>query len=391
MNMLYDAAIAYWDAGLCPLPRIGLNPAPLFRTAAGGTESIAWGQYKAKQPERALIDLWFCHSDPQRDGIMLLPGSDAHPRSVSATSLQILDFESAAVFADFREQLYYAGEAELLHRCILETTPSGASHLGFRCATISEKPSLKLATRAHDPDDATGKHLLVELLQHHPCTVAPTAAQCKPEHPAGRAYSLTQGTWAHPYVMSPAQRQVLLDTARLFNEVPDAAPRDRSEALGDGTRPGDKLNAAATIEWWQDFLAEHGWRDVSRRGLQAQGIYYFQRPGKTGYQASATYGKTGTCLYVFSENAQPLEGNTAYTPFAAYGLLTHHGDYAAAATALAKVYPPTAEERCAYLAHQAEKRLIPDMTRRLVTRPTPIRQLDPHPVRRTLSQQEQRP
>jgi hypothetical protein len=73
--------------------------------------------------------------------------------------------------------------------------------------------------------------------------------------------------------------------------------------------------------------------------------YYFQRPGKTGYQCSATYGRTGPCLYVFSGNAQPFAANTAYSPFAALALLEHDGDFAQAAKTLTLLYPPTPEER----------------------------------------------
>lgn len=77
----------------------------------------------------------------------------------------------------------------------------------------------------------------------------------------------------------------------------------------------------------------HGWRDVSRSNLK--GLYYFQRPGKHGRAPSATYGKTGDCLYVFSSNVLPFDADRAYTPFAAYALL-EHGDWSAAARALAK-------------------------------------------------------
>lgn len=332
-----------------------MDPAPAFLDAHGTIHPLTWGQWKEKQPDRSLVECWFRHSDPRQVGILLLAGSDAHPRSQDTTCLQILDLESATVAEAFREELNFAGHADLLYRCVIEWTPSGSAHLGFRCAAISDRPPLKLAQRPRDPANPTAKTLLIELLQHQPCTVAPTQVQCKQEHPAGVCYTLTQGTWAHPYVISPAQRQILLDTARLFNEVPEVVKPDRSEVVRDGSRPGDKLNAAATVEWWQNLLTTHGWRDVSRRTLIGKGVYYFQRPGKTGYQTSATYGKTGQCLYVFSENAHPFEGKTAYSPFAAYAVLEHQGDYTAAATALAKVYPPTAEERRAYLGRMRQE------------------------------------
>src|ERR1700704_1709958 len=105
MSTLYDIALSYWQAGLCPLPRIGLDPTPTFRLAHGGTEAIPWGQYKVKQPERALVAQWFRYSDSQRDGLLLLPGSDAHPRSQDPSFLQILDIERADLLEAFLEEL----------------------------------------------------------------------------------------------------------------------------------------------------------------------------------------------------------------------------------------------------------------------------------------------
>src|SRR5262249_17437009 len=94
----------------------------------------------------------------------------------------------------------------------------------------------------------------------------------------------------------------------------------------------------ADFDWWLDLLMRHDWRDVSRPGLASRGVRYFQRPGKVGREPSATYGKTGACLYVFSSNAQPFDPDTAYTPFSAYALLEYDGDFHAAARALAAAY-----------------------------------------------------
>ena len=113
--------------------------------------------------------------------------------------------------------------------------------------------------------------------------MAPTQVQCKPGPRPARLYPDTRDLGASLCDQS-AQRQTLLATARLFNEVPEVVKADRSEVVGHGNRPGDKLNAAARIDWWQDLLTTHGWREVSRRSLAAQGLYDFQRPGKIGTQ-----------------------------------------------------------------------------------------------------------
>jgi len=211
-----------------------------------------------------------------------------------------------------------------MHRCVIERTPSGGAHVGLCCRAIGDKQKMALAKCKSD------QKILIELLQHQPCTVAPTQIRCKSEHPEGAIYQVVHGTWARPLEISAAQRQILLDAARVFNEVPEKTIRDRSEVSCDGARPGDRLNAHADAEWWQGLLTRHGWRDVSRPGLKAHGIYYFQRPGKVGREPSATYGKTGRSLYVFSSNAAPFDPDAAYSPFAAYTLLEHDSDFAAA-------------------------------------------------------------
>ncbi len=115
---------------------------------------------------------------------------------------------------------------------------------------------------------------------------------------------------------------------------------DHTVAGEAGTRPGDLLNAAADSDWWRDLLERHDWREVSRPGLASRGVYYFQRPGKVGREPSATYGMTGTYLYVFSSNAMPFEPDSAYSAFTAYALLEHDGNFRAAAQRLHALSSP---------------------------------------------------
>ena len=335
---LLELARAYWDAGLCPLSRVSGHVEPSWVDRHGEVHSIQWGQYKTKQPTWEEVATWFTHGDAQAVGVVLLTGSHAHPRAPHAAFLQIIDIESPDVFEAFEEDLRFRGHGDILHRLVRERTPSGGAHLGFLCPTISDKQKLPLARRAAD------NKILIELLQHQPCTVAPTQMRCKPEHPPGVPYQVVHGRWEHPLEISAAQRQILLESAQAFNEVPARVAHDGHRRVGEGERPGDRLNTAATAEWWEDLLSHHGWRDVSRPGLKAQGIWYFQRPGKVGRQPSATFGKTGASLYVFSSNAQPFDADTAYSPFAAYALLVHDGNYGAAARALAEQYGMTRPE-----------------------------------------------
>ena len=335
---LLDIAYTYWNAGLTPVPHVAGVEEPSYCDARGHIVPIAWGRWKEYQPDRETLKRWFSNGDLDTVRIELLTGSAAHNKYEAPVRLQILDFESAEVFEAFIEDIYFNGHSDILYRCIVERTPSGGAHVGFLCQTISDKQKLKLALKKGEDDK---NKLLIELLQHQLCTVAPTRIAWKPDRPKDAVYRLTQGSWDHPYSISPEQRQILLDVARSFNEVPEKVVGERNGPSTNGMRPGDKLNGQADREWWHDLLARHGWKDVSRPGLLGKGLAYWQRPGKVGGTCSATYGKTGRHLYVFSSNAQPFAPDTAYAPFGAYALLEHDGDFGAAAKALAKLYGMT--------------------------------------------------
>jgi len=107
---------------------------------------------------------------------------------------------------------------------------------------------------------------------------------------------------------------------------PEAGSSVKSRISMTGERPGDVYNAQAS---WPDLLTDHGWSRVSERG----GVEYWRRPGKDrGVSATTNYAGSGL-LYVFSSST-PFESEQSYSLFAAYAVLNHNGDYAAAAKAL---------------------------------------------------------
>jgi hypothetical protein len=310
------------------MPRVSGHVEPSYVDPQGVIQSITWGEHKRQQPPWTTVAAWFARSDLATVGMLLLTGSSAHP-GYHHPVLQILDVESADIWEQFQETCTYSGHADILYRCTTERTPSGGIHLGFLCTAIGDTQKLKLATRRAD------RKVLIELLQHQPCTVAPTQIRCKPTHPAGVPYTLVQGSWAQPLVISPDQRRQLLEVAASFNEVPSTVVHPAGTGTP-GTRPGDVLGERVDLVWWHDLLTRHGWRDVSRTGLRSTGIVYYQRPGKTGRQPSATLGSCGPYFYCFTSNRAPFEPDRAYSPFAAYALLEHGGDFAQVARAVAR-------------------------------------------------------
>lgn len=135
--------------------------------------------------------------------------------------------------------------------------------------------------------------------------------------------------------MTVEQFTRLCNLAREFNQyvAPErtrAAAPAKSDATG--VRPGDDFNRRGT---WTEVLEPHGWTVERTSGSTT----YWTRPGKDS-GVSATTGKCtsevgGDLLYVFSTNADPFEGDSAYSKFSAFALLNHAGDFVSATRALA--------------------------------------------------------
>lgn len=100
-------------------------------------------------------------------------------------------------------------------------------------------------------------------------------------------------------------------------------------------RTGTWLDRSVDFAWWRELLEAHGWTLAYSRGE----VSYWRRPGKNEGGISATLGacKDGLGIplfYNFSSGGEPFTEQTAYGPFAAFGLLAHGGDYRAARQAL---------------------------------------------------------
>jgi AAA domain len=220
---------------------------------------------------------------------------------------------------------------------VVESSPSGGWHVAYRC-TEPVSGNLKLAQRREELDgpaevvrfgkayqprtDREGRwHLVLTMIETRGegglFLCAPTPG-----------YQLLQGAFTDLPVLTPRERDVLLRCAWALNtllpEPLDPQPVEPPpRATIEGLRPGDDFNRRADLG---ALLRHHGW-SLTQDGANQ----HWCRPGKS-HATSATR-KDGV-LYVFSSNAAPFEPNRAYSPFAAYALLEHHGDYQAAAAEL---------------------------------------------------------
>jgi hypothetical protein len=312
-----DAAIpaSYQSAGLCVLPARW----PAKRPAIG-----AWKDYQARLPTAAEVAAWFANT---HQACCLICGS------VSG-NLELIDFDCAGEAFDAWSKLVVAEAPGLLDRLVVETSPSGGWHVVYRSA----EPvcgSVKLAQRQEIVPGSTevtrfGKAYKPRKDREGRWSVMLTMIETRGEGglflcAPSPGYQLMQGAFTALPVLTTAERDVLLRCAWSLNEVVPEV-QDPQPASSVGLRPGDDFNAKSDVA---ALLQHHGW-SLYRDGPNQ----HWSRPGKTT-GTSATL-KDGV-FYVFSSNADPFEANRAYSPFAAYALLEHHGDYTAAAKELRRL------------------------------------------------------
>jgi len=190
------------------------------------------------------------------------------------------------------------------------------------------------------------------------CLAPPSPPTC---HTSGRPYVYVGvHDLSEVPTITAEERKVLLDCARHFDqwrEVRRTLRRKRSSGRLAGTRPGDEFNAETD---WAEILEPHGWRWV---GTGGDGADLWCRPGKSfGTSASTDFGDSDL-MYVFSTNAPPFEGGTAYSKFHAYALLNHDGEFTDAARALAAAgyglpYRPTSETAADPFSRYASYRTV---------------------------------
>jgi hypothetical protein len=183
--------------------------------------------------------------------------------------------------------------------CVL--TPKQGWHVYYRCQLI--EGNQKLA-------ESRERKTLIETRGEGGYVVAPgSPLAC---HPLKKPYQLIRGDLTQIPTISPDERQILLNTARSFNERPQKRVyQSQGGASTNGDRPGDLYNTRVS---WHDLMASIG---CTATGTRGEAILW-KRPGKTTPGHSAITGNGDDMLYVFSSNFAPFEPDTAYDRFGAY-------------------------------------------------------------------------
>jgi hypothetical protein len=311
-----NEAIRWYQAGYMPLP---LKPdgskAPAVKS---------WTDYQRERPDLTkVLELFQVDSD----GLGLVCGA------VSG-NFELFELEGRAVEEGYLERLEQAfadrAMVDLFDKIAggyTEVTPSGGYHFYYRVDGRAH-PNTKLAQRIRDGK----REPLIETRGEGGFTViAPSNGR---SHESGQSWAVVTGTGPESIpTITEEERDALYAIARTLDELPIAEPPPRptssNRAAGsDDLRPGDDFNEKAS---WAEILEPHGLKIFRHYGGNLSG---WQRPGKRHPGLSATTGRNeADRLYVFSTATQ-FEIEKPYSKFAAYALLNHNGDYAAAAKAL---------------------------------------------------------
>jgi putative DNA primase/helicase len=306
VSPVYEAAREAHRAGLTVLP-----------TKADGSKAVAlpsWSQFKTRQPSQAE-----CRAMrfDQAEGFGVVAGRD----------VECWDFDDADTYERFTAAAAEAGLTETVDRVrrgYEDATPRGGRRWIVRLPPGTAWKDETLAARPRpSADNQKGKDVLIELPTF--AIVAPSSGRT---HPSGQPYVRVAGGFEAIATLSVQERDGLLMLARRFDECPrdQQAARAAHTTVVDGRRPGDEFNRRAT---WPDILQSHGWRDCGTRGDTT----LWTRPGKDR-GISATTNHAGTdLLYVFSSSTA-FAPDRAYDKFAAYAVLNHAGEFAAAARVL---------------------------------------------------------
>lgn len=340
MSAVREAAIVSHKAGLCVVP-----PAEDGSKAPLGPRQT-WGHFQKRRPTPAELDGWYTRGN--RSGIGYVLGAVSGNR-------ECLEFDCPETWQAFRDTAEACGLDAVVARIVAgycDATPGGGVHLLYQCDEIGG--NTKLARRPKRPEEMAGEHdtVKVKIETRGEGGYAVSAPSNGRVHPSGKPYVRLSGGVDTIATITPEERADLFALARAFDVMPRADHRaSEASASADGARPGDDYNRRVA---WSDVLEPFGWVRVYHRGDEE----YWRRPGKDrGVSATTNYAESGL-LYVFTSSTA-FEPECSYTPFGAYAVLNHDGDYRAAARDLrSRGYGATSGNQAdaKYQAHDRSQR-----------------------------------
>jgi putative DNA primase/helicase len=301
------------------------------RPGADGEPSKAtWKPFQTRLPTRTELVDWF-----KPDGAECLCGI-AVVCGAGSGGWETIDFDEIELGYHWWQCMRKA-HPRILAKLLPVITPRPGLHVHYRSGGAGSGRKLARGFRV-DPETKENelKTLIETRGEGNYIIVPPSPGAC---HSSGRPYELMDGRdLSEVQAIAPEEREILISAAEDLNEYvrparprPPVRPPSATKAFGAG-RPGDDFNARAS---WAEILEPHGWTFLSELG---DGTQYWQRPGKNGSSASATVNyEDSDLLFVFSTNAGPFEESRSYNKFSAFTVLSHAGDFKAAAQALRRM------------------------------------------------------
>jgi hypothetical protein len=277
---------------------------------------VAWHPYQHRRPRTDEVQDWISRFGHLDFGLAIVAGPVSE-------QVEVLDFDDMAT-ADSWTTIVNEVQPGLLDQLVQVQTPRPGLSLWYRCEQIAGNTKLAEGQAA----DGARKTLIETRGRGGYAIIPPTPPSC---HPAHRPYTIRHGTLRAIPTITPDARALLWNTARLFHTGRQLPTQDRHRVQRDrrhgGDRPGDLFCAAVC---WHQVLEPHGWSYVNQTG----DLQRWRRPGKA-HGVSATSGLTDRdLLYVFSQNAGPLEAGRIYNKFEAYAMLASGRDFSRASQAL---------------------------------------------------------
>lgn len=301
--MVKEDAKRYINAGLSALPAMVADKRPT---------GYPWKKYQTKIMELAELPLF-----DNYDAVCIICGE------VSG-GLEVIDFDDGG--SQFGAWLASIDQA-VADQVVAEKSPSGGYHVFYRAAEI--EGNQKLAK------DESGKILIETRGEGGLILCAPSPG-----------YEMIKGDIANVQTVTAADRQHMLDAARVLNRHDGSATSTvaATVAIGDLGTPWREYNERGNF---RAVLERHGWSMI-RQAVAGDDNERWRRPGKTdGHSATIN---SESIFYCWTSNAPPFDNEKGYAPFEVFKLLEHEGRFGDALAAIKEMGYGNSEDSLAVLA-----------------------------------------
>jgi len=240
----------------------------------------------------------------------------------------------------------------LLNRLVIQKTMNNGYHLIYRCEKI--EGNQKLANR-HTTEEEKHETYRVNISKGKNEEEATRASKndkirvlIETRGEGGyfmiapsKGYALAKGSFTEIPTITEAEREVLINVARSFNEtlVEVQQSKQVDNTLSQfNTTPLDDFNERGDVV---AILVSNGWTVVAEKGDKI----FFKRSGHTTSAHSGNYDKVMKLFSVFSTSTE-FETQKGYRASGVYAILECNGDFSRAASELyAKGYGTRREEK----------------------------------------------